>query len=218
MDTSHPTDKNLSRAKIKAAYPFNWVDRGRPMSEIGRMNNQNARWAIDVLARSLRHAIEEFEIPATVSHFLTARYPYDIAIRPVWPASKFGPIGINSIYWTNTPARSDAMYWSREFNGWRCRPFDRPDKALSLARWVDIADSPAHAWLAISTRSTSPDGALCCRWVPLATVMDWYIVGPSIPRVVLANCPGAPYDTRTKRFNLTADLLAQILGVKGWAS
>jgi hypothetical protein len=186
----------------------------RSMSEIGRQNVKNSQWAINALSRSLNFAIREYGIPATVSHFLSPRYPYDLAIRPL-PGAMFKPTGINSLFWTNTPNRHDALYWSREFSGWRLYPVGKPDKALGLARWVDSLDpyDQAHAWAAVTTRATSDEGGLLCRWAPFNVVMQFYARRPDLPLAYLLTCDSTIYDAQTKRFEIGPDLLAKILGI-----
>jgi hypothetical protein len=186
----------------------------------GRRNLENAKWAIEALGKSLRAAVKEYEIPATVTHFLNGRYPYDLVVRPFLPGASFGPTGINSIFWTNTEHRNDALYWSREFEGFRLHPRYRPDKALGLARWMAIEDPyrEAQAWLAVVTRAISPDGSFVCSWAPMADVMGFYARQPSLPAAYLATCLQTPYDAKSKKFIITADAMAAILGVKGVAA
>jgi len=191
------------------------------MRVIGRMNNQNARWAIDALARSLTHAVKELGIPATVSHSLNPVYPWDVAIRPL-PGARFGSVSINSMYWTKTDARGDGgIYFCREMNGWRAWPGNRPDRVVYQRQWILDDRDPygqRRGWLCVVTRALAPDGAVWARWVPMSEVWDWYNRGPSIPLGVIAGSPSVRYNEKTKRFELTSDLLATVLGVKGWAS
>lgn len=135
---------------------------GQPMSVQGRRNVENAHWAIKAINRSLNAAVEEYKIPATVTHFLNGKYPYDLVVRPFLPGTRFGPAGINSMFWTNTKHRGDAIYWSREFEGFRLYPKYRPDKILGLARWMSIEDpyKDALAWLAVVSRAVSPNWGL----------------------------------------------------------
>jgi hypothetical protein len=192
----------------------------RSMSIIGRQNVKNAQWAINALAWSLNYAVKKYGIPATVSHFLSPRYPFDLAIRPL-PGAMFRSTGINSLFWTNTPNRHDALYWSREFSGWRLHPIGKPDKALSLAQWVDLQEphGQAHAWAAVATTATSDDGSLLCRWAPLNAVMAFYACRPDLPLGYLLTCDATVYDETTRRFEIAPELLAKVLGVpKGVAS
>lgn len=215
MNTSLGSYFNFSKGKVIANGPS--ID--RPMSIIGRQNVENAKWAINALARSLNHAVKEYDIPATVSHFLSPRYPYDLAIRPL-PGAIFRPVGVNSLFWTKTEARGDALFWSREFNGWRSWPREQPDKVMSLTRWVNLQDpyGQATAWLAITTKATSDEGNLLCRWAPMSHVAQIYARQASLPLAYLATCPSMVYDAKAKRFVTSPELLAEILGVKGVAS
>jgi len=191
----------------------------RPMSIIGRQNVEHAKWAIDTLARTLVHAFKQYDIPGTVSHFLNARNPFDLAIRPL-PGAMFRPIGINSVYWTNTKHRSNALFWSREFNGSRAWHAARPDKVQDLGRWVDLQDpyGRSKAWVAVTTRAASVDGCLCCHWVPQRGIMQYHAMQPSLPLSYLASCEATAYDATTKRFDISPEMIAKILGVKGWAA
>jgi len=141
-------------------------------------------------------------------------------VRPFLPGASFGPTGINSLYWTCTENRSDALYWSREFEGFRLHPRYRPDKALSLARWMAIEDPyrDAQAWLAVVTRAISPDGEFVCSWAPMTEVMAYYARGPRLPASYLATCLQTPYDAKSKKFIINADAMATLLGVKGVAA
>jgi hypothetical protein len=189
------------------------------MSIIGKKNIENAKWAIKTLTRTLQYAVKAYGIPATVTHFLSARYPYDLAIRPL-PGAIFKPTGINSLFWSNTKARYGALYWSREFNGWRAWPQTQADKALGLSRWVDLQDpyGQAHAWAAITTTATSPDGSLVCSWAAMGDVMQYYARAACLPLNYLMTCPAIPYNKDTKRFDMTPQLLGTVLGVRGWAA
>jgi len=191
----------------------------RSMSIIGRQNIEHAQWAIDTLARTLANAIKEYGIPGTVSHTLNARNPFDLAIRPL-PCAMFGSIGINSVYWTNTENRGDALFWSREFNGSRAWHTARPDKALDLSRWVDLQDpyGRSKAWVAVTTKAASTDGSLLCHWVPQRGIMQYHAMQPSLPLSYLASCEAIAYDAKTKRFDISPEMIAKILGVKGWAA
>lgn len=190
-----------------------------PMSIIGKQNAKHAKWAINVLARTLTSALKEYGIPATVGHFLSPRYPYDLIIRPL-PGAIFKPIGINSVFWTNTTNRKDALYWSREFNGWRSWPRKNPDRAMSLDQWIDLQRpyEQAQAWLAVTTRAISETGSLFCCWAPMSEVMQLHAMQPKLPATYLATCPTMAYDTKTESFNISPELLEMILGVKGWAA
>jgi len=67
---------------------------GLPMPVQGRRNLENAKWAIEALGKSLRAAVKEYEIPATVTHFLNGRYPYDLVVRPFLPARASARLGL----------------------------------------------------------------------------------------------------------------------------
>jgi hypothetical protein len=192
---------------------------GLSMPIIGKQNAEHAKWAINAIARTLTSAVKEYNIPATVGHFLSPRYPYDLIIRPL-PGAIFKPAGINSVFWTNTTSRKDALYWSREFNGWRSWPRKNPDKAMSLDRWIDLQRpyEQAQAWLAVTTRAISETGSLFCCWAPMSEVMQLHALLPKLPATYLATCPTMAYDTKTECFDISPELLGMILGVKGWAA
>lgn len=193
---------------------------GQPMSVQGRRNVENAHWAIKAINRSLNAAVEEYKIPATVTHFLNGKYPYDLVVRPFLPGTRFGPAGINSMFWTNTKHRGDAIYWSREFEGFRLYPKYRPDKILGLARWMSIEDpyKDALAWLAVVSRAVSPNGDFSCSWIPMPELMNIYVRQAGLPAAYLATCMQSPYDQKTKRFIISSDAMARILGIKGVAA
>lgn len=215
MDTSIYQYLRFSEEEIAKIEPI--IDRS--MSIIGRQNVDNSKWAINTLARSLTYGVKKYGIPATVSYFLSPRYSYDLVIRPL-PGAILPSTGINSLFWTNTENRRNALYWSREFNGWRSWPREKPDKAMSLGRWVDLKDphGQAKAWLAVTTRATSDDGSLLCCWAPMPEVMQFYVQQPKLPVAYLATCPKMTYDTSAKRFDISPELLGAILGVRGWAA
>ena len=185
------------------------------MSIIGRQNIEHAQWAIGTLVRTLTHAVKEYGIPGTVSHTLNARNPFDLVIRPL-PGAMFSSIGVNSVYWTNTQSRSNALFRSREFNGSRAQI----DKVISLSRWADLQDPyrRAKAWVAVTTRAASVDGSLCCHWVPQEDIVRYYSRQPSLPLAYLASCEATAYDEKTKEFDVSPEMIAEILGVKGWAA
>jgi len=191
---------------------------GLPMSVIGKQNAEHAKWAINALARTLTLAIKEYSIPATVGRFLSPRYPYDLIIRPL-PGAIFNPIGINSVFWTNTKSRNDALYWSREFNGSRSWPRKNPDRAMSLDRWINLQRpyGQAQAWLAVTTREISETSSLLCVWAPMSEVMQLHAMMPRLPATYLSTCPTMAYDTKTECFDISQELLGMILGVSGWA-
>lgn len=191
----------------------------RPMPEIGRLNNANSKLVINGVIKGLRTAVKHYNVPAIVAVATSKRVPYDLTIWPK-PGALFNPTPINTIHWTNTPKRSNAIFWSRELNGWRAWPKQQTDKALGLARFANevATQKQGQSWLAIATRATSQDGRLLCRWLPQSDVMDFHTKGAGIPAEALYLYPAAAWDSKNKQFNISSELLAQILGVKGVAS
>jgi len=191
---------------------------GLPMSIIGRQNAEHAKWAINVLARTLTSAIKEYCIPATVRRFLSPRYPYDLIVRPLTGAT-FKPVGINSVFWTNTKNRKNALYWSREFNGSRSWARRNPDRAMCLDRWMKHQHpyEQPQAWLAVTTRAMSETSSFLCCLAPMSEVMQLHALLPKLPAVYLATCPMMEYDAYNKCFDIDPELLGMILGVGGWA-
>ncbi len=181
----------------------------RPMSEIGRMNNENSKATINSVARGLRAAIKRFKVPAIVAVTSSKRAPHDLVIWPI-PGALIRKTPINCLHWTNTPKRSNAIFWSRELNGSRAWPKQRVDKVLGLARFADRIEG--RAWLAIATRATSADGDMLCRWVPRDAFMSYRVKGASMPALAFFQYPAAPYNSKERRFEISAELLAQILG------
>ena len=113
---------------------------------------------------------------------------------------------------TNTPKRSNAIFFSREFSGFRAWPEQRDDKAFGLARFANKVEG--MSWIAIATRATSIDGDMLCRWVPQPDFMNFYNRGASLPSSALFQCPAAPYNVRDRRFEISSELLAAILGFR----
>ncbi len=212
MITSERSYIALSQEEV---LPFKETPLSRPMSEIGRLNNANSKATIQAVVKGLRAAIERYKVPAVVSVSVSKRAPHDLAIWPR-PGSLIRKTPIDCIHWTNTPKRSDALFFSREFNGWRAWPKQRPDNVLGLARFAD--EVGGQSWVAIATRATSIDGNLLCRWIPQPDVMSFYVRGASIPADALFMYPAAPWDAKNRRFDIGPELLAQILGVKGVAA
>lgn len=183
----------------------------RPMSEIGRMNNDNSKATIDSVVKGLLAAISRYKVPAVVAVAASKRSKHDLAIWPR-PGALIRKTPIDCIHWTNTFKRSNALFFSREFNGWRAWPQYRADNLLGITKLAD--DIGGQAWVAIATRATSADSSLLCRWIPQPDLMNYYVRGASIPAVALFGYPAAPWDAKNKRFDVSAELLATILGMK----
>lgn len=183
----------------------------RPMSEIGRLNNANSKATIQAIVKGLRAAIERYKVPAVVAVAASKRAPHDLAIWPR-PGALIRKTPVDCLHWTNTPKRSDALFFSREFNGWRAWPKQRADNVLGLARFADKVEG--KSWIAIATKATSIDDNLLCRWMPQPDVMNFYARGASIPADALFMYPAAPWDSKNKRFDISPELLSTILGIK----
>ncbi len=181
------------------------------MSEIGRMNNYNSKATMNSIVKGLNVAIERYKVPAIVAVTGSKRAPHDFVIWPL-PGALIRKTPINCLHWTNTPKRSNAIFWSRELNGWRAYPQQRLDKVLGLARFADRVEG--QSWLAIATRATSLDGCMLCRWIPQPDVMNFYNRGASLPASALFQYHAAPYNSKERRFEISPELLATILGFK----
>ena len=181
------------------------------MSEIGRLNNANGKFVINCVVKGLCAAIKRDNIPAVVIIAGPKRPPHDLAIWPRTGALIKKP-PVNCLHWTNTPKRSNAIFWSRELNGSRAWPKRRVDKALGLARFAEKLDG--SSWLAVATRATSNGANLLCRWIPQHDVMSYYTSGACIPAEALFRYPSAPYNADERRFDIAPELLAEILGLK----
>lgn len=85
---------------------------------------------------------------------------------------------------------------------------------------MDVGDpyDQRHAWAAVTTTASDDEG-LQCRWAPLQDVMAFYARRPDLPLGYLLTCDATVYDETTRRFKITPELLAKILGgAKGVAS
>jgi hypothetical protein len=183
----------------------------RPMSEIGRLNNANDKFVLNSIVKGLRAAIKRNRIPAVVTIAGSNRTPHDFAIWPT-PGALIKKTPVNCLHWMNTPKRGNAIFWSRELNGSRAWPKKRIDKALGLARFAEKIDG--SSWLAVATRATSNDDNLLCRWIPQHDVMSYYANGACIPAQALFLYPFAQYNATERRFDITPELLAKILGLE----
>jgi hypothetical protein len=203
---------NFSQAKGLDRQVIREFSLNLPMSYIGRLNVQNAKRNVNDLARSLEFAVARDKIPARIAIASNVRAVYDVMIWPS-PGATFSKIPINAMFWTNTKSRNDAVYWSREMNGWRAWPRRGSDKFIGLARFADevAPNNEGQSWLAVSTRATSADGSLLCRWVPQTELMSLYVSGPKLPADILANYPAAKWDNKKRRFDINPELLRLIL-------